>query len=44
MADVITRYADGGAVVENGITCLTVDDPGTPLPIVRVFGYLPLDA
>jgi ribosomal protein L11 methyltransferase len=43
VADVITRYAEGGAVVENGITCLSVDDPGTPLPIVRVFGYLPLD-
>ena len=43
VADVITRYAEGGAVVENGITCLDVDDPGTRLPIVRVFGYLPLD-
>ena len=43
VADVITRYAEGGAVVENGVTCLDVDDPGTPLPIVRVFGYLSLD-
>lgn len=43
VADVITRYAEGGAVVEAGITCLTVDDPGTPLPNVRVFGFLPLD-
>lgn len=43
VADVITRYAEGGAVVENGITCLDVDDPGTRLPVVRVFGYLPID-
>lgn len=43
VADVITRYAEGGAVVESGVTCLDVDDPGTPLPVVRVFGYLPLD-
>lgn len=43
VADVITRHTEGGAVVENGVTCLDVDDPGTLLPLVRVFGYLPLD-
>lgn len=43
VADVITRYAEGGAVVESGVTSLDADDPGTPLPLVRVFGYLPLD-
>ena len=43
VADVITRYAEGGAVVENGVTCLSVDDPGTRLSNVRVFGFLPLD-
>jgi len=43
VADVITRYAEGGAVVEAGVTCVDTDDPGTPLPVVRVFGYLPID-
>lgn len=43
VADVITRYAEGGAVVENGITCLDADDSGIRLPVVRVFGYLPID-
>jgi ribosomal protein L11 methyltransferase len=43
VADVITRYAEGGAVVESGVTCVNADDPGTQLPVVRVFGYLPMD-
>jgi ribosomal protein L11 methyltransferase len=43
VADVLARFAPGGVVVERGIGFRNADDPGTPLPHVRVCAYLPAD-
>lgn len=43
VSDVLARFAPGGVVVERGIGFQNADDPGTPLPVVRVCAYLPVD-
>jgi len=44
VAEVISRYANNGVVVESGVTYNDAEDEGTPFGPVRVYGYLFMDA
>lgn len=43
LADLLSRYVEGGVVVESGIRFSSIDDEGTAGGPVRVFGYIPVD-
>lgn len=43
LADLLSRYVEGGVVVESGIKFASIDDEGTAGGPVRVFGYIPVD-
>jgi ribosomal protein L11 methyltransferase len=43
LADLLSRYVEGGVVVESGIKFASIDDEGQAGGPVRVFGYIPLD-
>lgn len=43
VAEVLSRYAENGVVVERGIDYNDAEDLGTPFGPCRVYGYLPVD-
>ena len=43
LADLLSRYVEGGVVVESGVVFTSIEDEGTPGGPVRVFGYIPVD-
>ena len=43
IADLLSRYVDGGVVVESGIKFNNIDDEGRAGGPVRVFGYIPVE-
>jgi ribosomal protein L11 methyltransferase len=43
LADLLSRYVEGGVVVESGIKFASIDDEGQPGGPVRVFGYIPVN-
>ena len=43
LADLLSRYVEGGVVVESGIKFASIDDEGQAGGPVRVFGYIPVD-
>ena len=43
LADLLSRYVEGGVVVESGIKFDSIDDEGRAGGPVRVFGYIPVD-
>lgn len=43
LADLLSRYVEGGVVVESGIKFASIDDEGKAGGPVRVFGYIPVD-
>ena len=43
LADLLSRYVEGGVVVESGIKFDSIDDEGRAGGPVRVFGYIPID-
>lgn len=43
LADLLSRYMEGGVVVESGIKFDSIDDEGRAGGPVRVFGYIPID-
>ena len=43
LADLLSRYVEGGVVVESGIKFASIDDEGHAGGPVRVFGYIPVD-
>lgn len=43
VADLLSRYVEGGVVVESGIKFADIDDEGEAGGPVRVFGYIPVD-
>jgi ribosomal protein L11 methyltransferase len=43
LADLLSRYVEGGVVVESGIKFASIDDEGQAGGAVRVFGYIPVD-
>jgi ribosomal protein L11 methyltransferase len=43
VAEVLSRYAENGVVVERGVEYNDAEDVGTPFGPCRVFGYLPVN-
>lgn len=43
VAEVLSRYAENGVVVEQGVDYNDAEDVGTPFGPCRVTGYLPVD-
>lgn len=43
LADLMSRYVEGGVVVESGVKFDSIEDEGTAGGPVRVFGYIPVD-
>jgi ribosomal protein L11 methyltransferase len=43
VAEVLDRYSSNGVVYESGIEYKDAEDEGTPVSIVKVYAYLPID-
>lgn len=43
VADLLSRYVEGGVVVESEVKYNDAEDEGTPVGPVRVYGYLPVN-
>ena len=43
LSELMSRYVEGGVVIESGVKFNSIEDEGTPGGPVRVFGYIPVD-